>query len=80
MTLAERIAERIRREGPITFADFHGAALYDEHDGFFSSGRGAGAPGATSSPAPRSERCSARSSVGSSTPRGSGWANPIRSS
>jgi SAM-dependent MidA family methyltransferase len=45
MTLAERIAERIRREGPITFADFHAAALYDEHDGFFSSGRGAGRAG-----------------------------------
>jgi len=45
MTLAERIAERIRREGPITFADFHAAALYDEPDGFFSSGRGAGRAG-----------------------------------
>ena len=45
MTLAERIADRIRRGGPITFADFHAAALYDEPDGFFSSGRGAGRAG-----------------------------------
>ena len=45
MTLEHRIAERIRREGPITFADYMAAALYDEHDGFFSRGDGAGRAG-----------------------------------
>lgn len=43
--LAERIAERIRREGPIPFAGFMEAALYDEHEGFFASGGGAGRSG-----------------------------------
>jgi len=43
--LAERLAERIRREGPIPFADFMEAALYDERDGFFARGAGAGRAG-----------------------------------
>lgn len=45
MTLEARIADRIRREGPITFADFQQLALYDEPDGFFAGGRGAGRSG-----------------------------------
>jgi SAM-dependent MidA family methyltransferase len=40
--LAERIAERIRREGPIPFDRFVEAALYDEDGGFFARGGGAG--------------------------------------
>ncbi len=46
MTLVERIAGRIRREGPISFADFQAMALYDEVDGFFASSGGAGRMGA----------------------------------
>ena len=38
--------ERIRREGPISFADFQAMALYDEADGFFASSGGAGRMGA----------------------------------
>ena len=43
--LAERIAERIRREGPIPFDRYVDAALYDEEDGFFARGGGAGRAG-----------------------------------
>jgi SAM-dependent MidA family methyltransferase len=43
--LAERIAERIRREGPIPFDRFVDAALYDEDGGFFARGGGAGRAG-----------------------------------
>ena len=43
--LAARIAERIRREGPIPFDRFVDAALYDEPDGFFAAGGGAGRAG-----------------------------------
>jgi len=43
--LAERIAERIRREGPIPFDRFVDAALYDEQGGFFTGGGGAGRAG-----------------------------------
>jgi len=43
--LAERIAERIRREGPIPFDRFVDAALYDEDDGFYARGGGAGRAG-----------------------------------
>jgi NADH dehydrogenase [ubiquinone] 1 alpha subcomplex assembly factor 7 len=43
--LAERIAERIRREGPIPFDRFVDAALYDEEGGFFARGGGAGRAG-----------------------------------
>src|SRR5215216_2621303 len=39
--LAERIAERIRREGPIPFDRFVDAALYDEEGGFYARGGGA---------------------------------------
>ncbi|MCZ7527596.1 MAG: SAM-dependent methyltransferase [Acidimicrobiia bacterium] len=44
--LAERLAERIRREGPITFDRFVEAALYDPDGGFFARGGGAGRSGA----------------------------------
>ncbi len=43
--LAERIAERIRREGPIPFDRFVDAALYGEPGGFFARGGGAGRAG-----------------------------------
>jgi SAM-dependent MidA family methyltransferase len=43
--LAERIAECIRREGPIPFDRFVTAALYDEEGGFFARGAGAGRAG-----------------------------------
>ena len=33
--LAERLRERIRREGTITFRDWMAAALYDEHEGYY---------------------------------------------
>jgi NADH dehydrogenase [ubiquinone] 1 alpha subcomplex assembly factor 7 len=43
--LAERIAERIRREGPIPFDRFVDAGLYDEDSGFYATGGGAGRAG-----------------------------------
>jgi SAM-dependent MidA family methyltransferase len=36
--LAARLRERIRREGPISFADFMEAALYDPEEGYYSRG------------------------------------------
>ena len=36
--LARRLRARIRREGPISFADFMEAALYDPDDGYYSRG------------------------------------------
>jgi len=36
--LAERLRERIRREGPISFADFMEAALYDPVGGYYARG------------------------------------------
>jgi SAM-dependent MidA family methyltransferase len=44
VTAAERIAQLIHREGPITFDRFMEAALYEE-GGFFASGRGSGRAG-----------------------------------
>jgi SAM-dependent MidA family methyltransferase len=38
VSLAERLRERIRREGPISFADFMEAALYDAEEGYYSRG------------------------------------------
>ena len=37
MTLAERLVARIRRSGPITFADFMEAALFDAEDGYYTT-------------------------------------------
>lgn len=44
--LAPRLVARIHREGPIGFAPFMEAALYDQDAGFFASGGGAGRAGA----------------------------------
>ena len=38
VTLAERLRERIRRDGPISFADFMEAALYDPDAGYYARG------------------------------------------
>jgi SAM-dependent MidA family methyltransferase len=35
LSLAERICERIRRDGPITFSEWMRMALYDEHEGYY---------------------------------------------
>jgi NADH dehydrogenase [ubiquinone] 1 alpha subcomplex assembly factor 7 len=43
--LADRLRERIHREGPIPFDRFMAAALYDDTDGFFARGGGAGRAG-----------------------------------
>jgi SAM-dependent MidA family methyltransferase len=43
--LTEKLADRIRRGGPITFAEFQDAALYDPESGFFTTGGGAGRVG-----------------------------------
>jgi SAM-dependent MidA family methyltransferase len=45
VSLTERLADRIRRSGPITFADFQDAALYDAEAGFFTTGGRAGRVG-----------------------------------
>jgi SAM-dependent MidA family methyltransferase len=39
MTLADRLRDRIKRDGPITFHDWMQAALYDESDGYYRRGR-----------------------------------------
>lgn len=44
-TLAERIAARVARHGPIPFSAFMEAALYDEVAGFYASGGHAGRRG-----------------------------------
>ena len=38
MTLADRLAARIERDGPLPFEDYMAACLYDPEDGFFSTG------------------------------------------
>jgi SAM-dependent MidA family methyltransferase len=43
--LGEKLAARIRREGPISFSEYQAAALYDEEHGFFARGAGAGRAG-----------------------------------
>jgi SAM-dependent MidA family methyltransferase len=35
LPLVERLRERIRRDGPISFRDWMAAALYDEHEGYY---------------------------------------------
>ena len=37
MTLRDRLIARIRARGPISFADYMAAALYDPDDGYYSS-------------------------------------------
>lgn len=39
MNLEERLQERIRREGPISFYEWMKAALYDEREGYYCSDR-----------------------------------------
>ena len=39
MNLEERLRERIRREGPISFYEWMKAALYDEREGYYCSGK-----------------------------------------
>jgi len=43
--LAERLRERIAREGPISFADFMRAALYDLEEGYYARGPALGEGG-----------------------------------
>jgi SAM-dependent MidA family methyltransferase len=38
LSLSERLAERIYREGPISFRDFMDAALYDPDEGYYARG------------------------------------------
>jgi SAM-dependent MidA family methyltransferase len=38
-TLEDRLRARIRSEGPITFHEWMEAALYDEHEGYYSTGK-----------------------------------------
>lgn len=45
MSLAERLADRIRTDGPVRFSAFVEAALYDEREGFYASGGRAGRRG-----------------------------------
>jgi SAM-dependent MidA family methyltransferase len=44
-TLANRLLERIAREGPISFADFMEAALYDPEGGYYARGAAIGEGG-----------------------------------
>lgn len=46
MRLAERLAAEVRRNGPLRFARFQEACLYDSEEGFFSRGAGSGRAGA----------------------------------
>ena len=46
MTLRARLIERIRARGPITFADYMDAALYDEKDGYYTTRAAIGFDGA----------------------------------
>jgi len=41
--LADKLAERIRRQGPVLFSEFMDAALYDPEVGYYSAARRAGA-------------------------------------
>src|SRR3978361_1406590 len=44
--LGDRLRSRIAKEGPISFAAFMEAALYDEQDGFYAKGPSIGRGGA----------------------------------
>lgn len=44
-SLAERLRERIAREGPISFRDFMAAALYDPTEGYYARGAAIGERG-----------------------------------
>jgi SAM-dependent MidA family methyltransferase len=45
VTLADRLRERIMREGPISFADFMQASLYDPEGGYYARGAAIGEGG-----------------------------------
>jgi SAM-dependent MidA family methyltransferase len=44
-SLTDRLRDRIVREGPISFADFMAAALYDPEAGYYARGTAIGEPG-----------------------------------
>jgi SAM-dependent MidA family methyltransferase len=44
-SLSDRLRESIAREGPISFADFMAAALYDPEEGYYARGAAIGEPG-----------------------------------
>jgi SAM-dependent MidA family methyltransferase len=44
-SLPDRLRDRIAREGPISFADFMAAALYDPEAGYYARGAAIGEPG-----------------------------------
>jgi SAM-dependent MidA family methyltransferase len=44
-SLTDRLRDRIAREGPISFADFMQAALYDPESGYYARGAAIGEPG-----------------------------------
>jgi len=46
VTLRDRLVERIRARGPITFADFMDTALYDPQDGYYTAHAAIGFDGA----------------------------------
>jgi SAM-dependent MidA family methyltransferase len=46
VTLRDRLIDRIRARGPMTFADFMDAALYDEKDGYYTTRAAIGFDGA----------------------------------
>ncbi|HEX9270058.1 MAG TPA: SAM-dependent methyltransferase, partial [Candidatus Limnocylindria bacterium] len=46
MTLRERLIGRIRARGPMTFADYMDAALYDPEDGYYTTRASIGFDGA----------------------------------
>jgi SAM-dependent MidA family methyltransferase len=56
MTLRRRLVERIRAEGPLSFADYVEAALYDPAAGFYVRGPRLGLRGAFSTAPTRQER------------------------
>jgi SAM-dependent MidA family methyltransferase len=55
-SLRRRLAERIRAEGPISFAEYVEAALYDPEGGFYSRGQRLGLRGAFSTAPTRQPR------------------------
>jgi len=45
VSLSERLRDRIAREGPMSFSDFMGAALYDPEEGYYARGAAIGEGG-----------------------------------
>ena len=67
-----QLDELIRRNGPITFAEFQSVALYDPEDGFFSGAA------STSLPALKSVHCLAFYWPAFWTRLGCAWVRPTR--